>query len=74
MTYNELKQAVQWGEEFNFYLKNEEFWISQNNEGYYLTQTDGGYQKFKTSEELFEKGKINGKTILELWDEIKDYF
>ena len=74
MTYNELKQSVGWGEEYNFYLNDEEIWISHNEDGYYLTREDGTYQEFKTSEELFQKGRINNKTILELWDDINGQF
>jgi len=75
MTYNELIERVGWGEEFPFQYKEEQYWISQNKEGRYLTKTKGSQtQEFKTTAELFEYGKIDGKKIIEIWDEIKESF
>lgn len=72
MDYAELVQRVRWGEEFQFYFQNEEYWISTNKEGYYLTRGKDGYtQSFQTAEELFRQGQINGKTILDIWDLIE---
>ncbi|MCE5170974.1 hypothetical protein LQV63_16850 [Paenibacillus profundus] len=68
MEYSELVQRVGWGEEFQFYYQNEEYWISTNKEGYYLTRgKDSFTQSFQTAEELFKEGRIDGETILELW-------
>ena len=75
MSYEEIKDRVSWGEEFLFYYKNEEYWISQNNSGRYLTKTAGSVtQEFQTTEELFENGRIEGKTLLEIWADIQQYF
>ncbi|WP_410771301.1 hypothetical protein [Fontibacillus sp. BL9] len=69
MEYVELVQRVEWGEEFQFYYQNEEYWISTNKEGYYLTRGKDSYtQSFRTAEELFNEGQIDGKTLLEIWD------
>ncbi|WP_079710408.1 hypothetical protein [Paraliobacillus ryukyuensis] len=71
MEYEELKQRVAMGEEFQFYYRNQSFWISRNQDGYYLTRVRDSYsQSFKTSNELFEDGRIDGMTILELWNEL----
>ncbi|WP_245640150.1 hypothetical protein [Paenibacillus dakarensis] len=43
MEYAELVQRVGWGEEFQFYYKNEQYWISTNEEGYYLTRGKDSY-------------------------------
>ncbi|MCY9517151.1 hypothetical protein [Paenibacillus apiarius] len=72
MEYAELVQRVRWGEEFQFYYKNEEYWISTNEEGYYLTRGMDSYtQSFQSAEGLFKEGQIDGKTILEIWDLIE---
>lgn len=71
MDYEELKQRVSMGEEFQFYYQGESYWISRNQEGFYLTRVrDSNSQAFKTSSELFESGRIEGKTILALWNEL----
>jgi len=72
MDYEELKQRVAMGEEFQFYYRDESFWISRNKDGYYLTRVRDSYsQSFKTSNELFENGRIDEKSIQELWREIE---
>jgi hypothetical protein len=72
LEYNELVQRVGWGEEFQFYYQDEEYWISTNKEGYYLTRGEDSFsQSFLTSEELFKEGRIDGKSILELWNLIE---
>ncbi|KAB8139466.1 hypothetical protein F9U64_00075 [Gracilibacillus oryzae] len=72
MDYEELKQRVAMGEEFQFYYRNQSFWISRNKNGYYLTRVRDSYsQSFKTSNELFVDGRIDGKSIQELWKEIE---
>ena len=59
------------GEESQFYYRNQSFWISRNQEGYFLTRVrDSFSQAFKTSNELFENARIDGNTILELWNEL----
>lgn len=75
MKYEELLKRVEWGEEFLFQYKGEEYWISQNANGRYLTRVSDGYsQEYKTTEALFERAKINGKAILDIWDEISNEF
>ncbi|MFS0559417.1 hypothetical protein AB1K91_01625 [Terribacillus sp. 179-K 1B1 HS] len=72
MHFDEFKQRVAMGEEFRFYYKNESYWISRNNEGFYLTRDQDSYsQNFKTSEDLFKEGRIENKTISELWEELE---
>ena len=41
MNYEEIKERVGWGEEFQFCYNNEEYWISQNNPKRYLTRVRG---------------------------------
>ena len=75
MTYEELTERVTWGEEFPFKFNNEEYWISQNKDGRYLTRVSDGYtQEFKTTAELFESGRIEGKSIQEIWSFIHEQF
>ncbi|MGN8228298.1 hypothetical protein ACWGXJ_08350 [Paenibacillus sp. S33] len=71
MEYNELVERFEMGEEFQFSYKNDSYWISQNEEGYFLTrERDSFSQSFESARELFTLGKIDDKTILELWDNI----
>ncbi|MCM1027354.1 MAG: hypothetical protein NC432_13040 [Roseburia sp.] len=74
-SYEEIKERVGWGEEFLFYYNNEEYWISQNEPWRYLTRVRGSVsQEFQSTEELFENGRIEGKSLFEIWDDIKQYF
>ncbi|SEN50291.1 hypothetical protein SAMN04489762_2407 [Terribacillus saccharophilus] len=72
LDFDEFAQRVAMGEEFQFYYKNEGYWISRNNESFYLTRVqDSSSQTFKTSEDLFKEGRIENKTIHELWEELE---
>ncbi|MDR1385001.1 MAG: hypothetical protein LBJ67_14305 [Planctomycetaceae bacterium] len=73
MTYNDFVERVGWGEEFTFVYNSDQYWISQNKDGHYLTRIrDSFTQKFLTVPELFENGKIDDKSIIELWHYIGD--
>lgn len=74
MDYKEMEESIGYGEEYNFYYKDKEFWISQNPDGNYLTEVSGETQEFKNSEDLLNNARINGKSICEIWEEIKDQF
>ncbi|MDT0015665.1 hypothetical protein QJV03_00530 [Listeria swaminathanii] len=75
MEYEQMADSLTYGEEYNFYYQNEEYWLSENQEGHYLTKvSDGETQEFKTSEELLEKAKINGKSIIDIWKDIQSQF
>ena len=75
MDYEEIRERVGWGEEFMFYYNNDEYWISQNNSKRYLTRVRGSVtQEFQSTEALFKDGRVEGKSILEIWDDIKQYF
>ncbi|WP_099225416.1 hypothetical protein [Listeria costaricensis] len=75
MKFEEMATSLAYGEEYNFYYKDEEYWISKNSVGNYLTQvSNGSTQEFKSSEELLEKARIEGKSILEIWHDIVEYF
>ena len=75
MSYEEIKERVGWGEEFLFCYNNEQYWISQKNPKRLLTRVRGSVKKeFKSTEELFENGRIEGKSLFEIWDDIKQYF
>ncbi|MFN7253188.1 MAG: hypothetical protein ACK4M9_20810 [Anaerobacillus sp.] len=69
--FKEFQERIGWGEEFNFYYRDAEYWISQNSDGYYLTKVKGAItQKFNTSEQLFELGTVGGKQLTEIFGEI----
>jgi hypothetical protein len=72
LDYNELVERVGWGEEFTFFYQDERYWISRNENGLYLTrEKDRYYQSFKTSEDLFLNGRIDGQSIKDLWNLIE---
>jgi hypothetical protein len=71
MIYEELIDRVARGEEFEFCYNNEHYWINQNKEGRYLSRCRDGYtQAFKTAVDLFNESRIEGKSLLEIWDSI----
>jgi hypothetical protein len=70
--FKEFQERVAWGEEFNFYYQNEEYWISQNPDGYYLTRVKGSLtQEFDTPELLFKNGTIEGRLLSEIYIDIE---
>ncbi|MDA9472440.1 hypothetical protein [Enterococcus sp. 5H] len=74
MEYKDMEESIGYGEEYNFNYKDKEYWISQNSDGNYLTEVNGETQVFQNSEELLTKARIDGKTICEIWDDIKNQF
>ncbi|EAD5710020.1 hypothetical protein ACI6K3_001486 [Listeria innocua] len=67
--------SLAYGEEYNFYYKNEEYWLSKNQEGHYLTKVpDGETQEFKTSEDLLETARISEILIIEIWGDMQNQF
>ncbi len=76
MHYKEIKERVGWGEEFSFYYNDKQYWISQNDpKKRYLTKVEGSEtQEFQSTDELFKLGRVEGKSLLEIWDEIEQYF
>jgi len=68
----EFQEGIAIGEEYSFTYQNEEYWISQNPGAYYLTRVRGSYtQEFETSEELFKKGRLEGRLLSEIYKEIE---
>ena len=73
MKYEDLLERVGWGEEFLFEYHGEKYWISQNPSGRYLTRESDGYsQDFKSANELFDKARVEGKSVLQIWEEIEE--
>ena len=70
--YDVIKWAKRGGE-YYFYYHNDEYWISQNKEGFYLTKMGGGTQSFDTIEDLIRCGEVDGKSMIDVWDDIKEY-
>ena len=75
MNYEEMAYSLSYGEEYHFYYRNREYWISKNENGSYLTEViSGNTQKFRNSEELLRDARIEGHSILDIWEEIKNQF
>ncbi len=72
MKYEEIKERVQMGEEFQFYYKEESYWISHNGSEYHLTRVrDSCTQTFNTCIELFENATIDSKNLKYIWNELE---
>lgn len=67
-TWLEVQQAIDEGQELSFDYRREEWWISRidDERSFLLTRSsDGLTQYFKTAEELYEKGMIDGRPFIE---------
>lgn len=67
-TWLEIQQAIDEGQELSFDYRGEEWWISRidDERSFLLTRSsDDLTQYFKTAEELYEKGMIDGKPFIE---------
>ncbi|MGB8000207.1 MAG: hypothetical protein WCF60_09010 [Anaerobacillus sp.] len=77
MTKDQFKQfqnGIQIGEEYNFNYGNNEYWISQDEERFYLTKVIGSgsvTQEFRTATQLFEEGKVDGRFISDIYEDIE---
>jgi hypothetical protein len=70
--FNEFRQRVEMGEEFQVYHDGKEYWISQNVNGYYFTRVKDRFsQDFKSATDLLENATIDSKLIKHLWGEIE---
>ena len=74
MNYKKMEESIGYGEEYNFYYKEKAFWISQNANGNYLTEVGGETKGFKNAEDLLNNVRIEGKSIHDIWEEIKNQF
>ena len=74
-TYEELKQGLKRNEEYEFYFGSDTYSFSCNEKGWYLTKFSDceNYQTFNSGLELLEKGKIEGKYIIEIFDKLDFY-
>lgn len=67
-TWLEVQQAIDEGQELSFDYRGEEWWISRidDERSFLLTRSsDSLTQYFKTAEELYEKGMIDGRPFIE---------
>lgn len=72
-TWKTFKEAIDEGQELSFDYKGEEWWISRVPAEYSFLLTrssDSDTQYFKTAEDLYENGLIDGKAFIERISEI----
>lgn len=75
MRYKQMTKSLDYGEEYSFIYKNKKYWISQNESGNYLTNsTDKHTQEFKNSDDLLKYGRVDNKSIEDIWEDIKEQF
>ncbi len=71
-SYKELKYDLEMGHEVEFFHMKKKYSISNNKDGWYLTRYyDENYQPFKTVQELLEYGRITGKSLEDIWDQVQ---
>lgn len=73
-TYKQLEDDLAIGLEVHFSYKDEKYSISNNEGGWYLTKYSDpdNYQTFSRYYELLKNGIIDGKSLSEVWDDVKD--
>ena len=70
--FKEFQNGIHIGEEYNFHYGNNEYWISQDEERFYLTKVKGSVtQEFSTAKQLFEEGKVDGRFISDIYEDIE---
>ncbi|AHI55910.1 hypothetical protein ACP0AK_01610 [Listeria ivanovii] len=70
--YKLFKEGLYMGEEYLFVYNDTDYWISHDaNGGSSLAKDDGTYcQDFHSLDELFQKAKLDGKLLDELYPEM----
>lgn len=72
-TWTTVQEAIDEGQELSFDYKGEEWWISRvdGELSFLLTRSSDSYtQYFKTAEELYTKGMIEGKPFIDRIEEL----
>lgn len=74
MDYEEFKERLNWGEEFEFEYNSKNYWISVSQDGEYILND---YQlnfeiHFQSVKDLLNNAKVDGMKISEIWDQIKN--
>ncbi|MGN5456646.1 hypothetical protein QI30_17535 [Kurthia sp. 3B1D] len=67
-TWEQVKEAIDEGQELSFDYKGDEWWISrvQADDSFLLTRSsDSDTQYFKTAEDLYQHGVIDGKAFID---------
>lgn len=67
-TWEQVKEAIDEGQELSFDYKGDEWWISrvQADDSFLLTRSsDSDTQYFKTAEDLYQHGFIDGKAFID---------
>lgn len=69
-TYNMLVEHVLCNREIEFSYCNQKYSISNNKHGYFLTEYAGEYQTYHSGEDLLRLGRINEKSLSEIWNDV----
>lgn len=67
-TWEQVKEAIDEGQELSFDYKGDEWWISrvQADDSFLLTRSsDSDTQYFKTAEDLYQHGVIDDKAFID---------
>jgi len=70
ITYEELKELLLIGHEIEFEYNKKRYSINCGQDYWYLTEYYNKNQEFKTTEELLEKGRIEGKSLEDIWSNV----
>lgn len=71
ITYNELLEYLKLGDEIEFKYKNKKYSINCGQKNWYLTEYYSVNQEFSDTNELLKYGRIDGKTIKEVWNDVE---
>lgn len=71
ITYEELKELLLIGHEIEFDYNNKKYSINCGQDYWYLTEYYNKNQEFNTTEELLEKGGIEGRSLKEIWGNVE---
>lgn len=71
ITYEELKELLLIGHEIEFKYNKKKYSINRGQDYWYLTEYYNKNQEFNITGELLEKGRIEGRSLKELWDNVE---
>ncbi|RKD26035.1 hypothetical protein BEP19_01565 [Ammoniphilus oxalaticus] len=70
-TFDDLTRDLMIGHELHFRYNGKNYYISQSQGGWVLTRFDQQYELFESQAALLQGGKIDGKSLREIWDEVE---
>ena len=70
LTYKEMLELLEIGEEFYITYQSKKYWISQTEDFIVLTKYDGSYHTFNSVLDFDMHARIEGEPIKTLWEQL----